>query len=392
MVDGVARRADARSRAATRGREDLGARQRRRSRGAARASSSPASAADGAAGRRSRRARRRRARRRTRLGGQAREPQQHGARHGRAGPISRTTPALARVGRTPSASSAFSSCAAAAGCRPSPRGRRRRTRVGARRRAARARARATALGAERRRAARHASSGSCGDLGQQRRVGARLGRCAAWRATSTGRPSSRRDEVGEEAQRRAVAPVQVVDREHQRPLGGEVDGQPVQAVERGERASPPAVAVRPGCAEDGARAARRRRRAAGSRVAGSDERRLEQLAHDAERELALELAPRARQHAQPPPRAAAPHSASSRVLPIPAGPSTRTSGPARAPPIEQGSSESSSRSRSSRSSARPGCDTALILWTGPLASGTTGIDEGAAVRSAVQHPLAENVT
>ena len=44
------------------------------------------------------------------------------------------------------------------------------------------------------------------------------------------------DQVGEPAQRRAVAPLHVVDGEHERPVGGEVDGQPVQPVQDGERA------------------------------------------------------------------------------------------------------------------------------------------------------------
>ena len=41
-------------------------------------------------------------------------------------------------------------------------------------------------------------------------------------------------EVGEEAQRRAVAPVEVVDDEQQGRVGGEVQRQPVEPVERGE--------------------------------------------------------------------------------------------------------------------------------------------------------------
>ena len=73
-----------------------------------------------------------------------------------------------------------------------------------------------------------------GDLADERRVGARL------RAPRGDREQDRQAlepprQVGEEAQRRAVAPVQVVDREHERPVAGEVEQQPVEAVQRRER-------------------------------------------------------------------------------------------------------------------------------------------------------------
>jgi hypothetical protein len=41
-------------------------------------------------------------------------------------------------------------------------------------------------------------------------------------------------EIGEEAKRAGIGPVCVVDGEQQRALGGEIDRQPVQAIERRE--------------------------------------------------------------------------------------------------------------------------------------------------------------
>ena len=76
--------------------------------------------------------------------------------------------------------------------------------------------------------------GVAGDLAEQRRVGRRL--AGAQRGgDERGDAVEPAGEVGEEAQRRAVAPVQVVDREQQRPLGGEVEREPEEPVQRGER-------------------------------------------------------------------------------------------------------------------------------------------------------------
>jgi hypothetical protein len=106
-----------------------------------------------------------------------------------------------------------------------------------------------------------------------------------------------REEVGEEAQRGRVGPVGIVDAEHDEPVGGEVRAQPVEAVQDRER-----------------RVGRRRRRLAVPQGAGQTEhasgqpRRalqqivalggrglmqhgLEELAHHAEGEVALELGP-----------------------------------------------------------------------------------------------------
>ena len=135
--------------------------------------------------------------------------------------------------------------------------------------------------------------GVCGrvvlDLSDQRGIGARV-RAPQRRADQRGHVLEPPDEVGEEAQRGAVAPVQVVHGQQERPVGRHVRCQPVETVQRREgriRGQPVALRVRG--LED--RACRRRR--AGQPALASlavRERRLEQLAHDAERKLALELA------------------------------------------------------------------------------------------------------
>ena len=131
-----------------------------------------------------------------------------------------------------------------------------------------------------------------GDLGEQRRVGARLAAAHGGRHEDRLALEAPR-QVGEEAQRGAVAPVQVVDGQHERLLGGQVERHPVEPVQRGERHV--AIGGRLRCAEDRGR----RRRRAGQRALGArpvGDHGLEQLPHDAERELALELRPAARQH------------------------------------------------------------------------------------------------
>ena len=90
-------------------------------------------------------------------------------------------------------------------------------------------------------------------------------------------------EEGQEAQRVLVHPVAVVDRHEQRRPVGEVDDQPVQAVERLEARVVAALALL---------AREQARRGAGGareRIGGSVQGRLEQLAHHAERERLLEL-------------------------------------------------------------------------------------------------------
>jgi hypothetical protein len=84
--------------------------------------------------------------------------------------------------------------------------------------------------------------------------------------------------------------VQVVDGEQQRALGGEVGGEPEQPVQRGERRDLLAAGVR--------RPEHRRRRRGGAGQRGRVGDALEQLAHDTEAELALQLAGTGGQHAQ----------------------------------------------------------------------------------------------
>ena len=90
-------------------------------------------------------------------------------------------------------------------------------------------------------------------------------------------------EEGEEAQRVPVDPVAVVDEHEERRLVGEVDDQPVEAVQRLEAR---VAAVLPRRARE---QSRRGTGGARERIGRRVERRLEQLAHHAERERLLEL-------------------------------------------------------------------------------------------------------
>jgi hypothetical protein len=67
------------------------------------------------------------------------------------------------------------------------------------------------------------------DLSEQCRVLARL-RVAEAGDKSQLEPLQARQEVGEPTKRRRVAPVEVVDREQQRPVGGGVGREPIEAV------------------------------------------------------------------------------------------------------------------------------------------------------------------
>ena len=104
--------------------------------------------------------------------------------------------------------------------------------------------------------------GIVGDLRQQRGVGRRVAGAHARRDEHrlALEPSH---EVGEEAQRRPVAPLQVVDLEQERALRGEVERQPVEAVQRGEGGVAPG---RHAVVRRGEHDARRRRRAPVSTV------------------------------------------------------------------------------------------------------------------------------
>ena len=123
-----------------------------------------------------------------------------------------------------------------------------------------------------------------GQLGQQRAGGLRgpLGRDDEHRQAIE--PLA---QIGQEAQRGVVAPLDVVDREHERLLGRGVGHEPVQGVQRGEGGL---VGVLDGGEDAGGRG----RGALQPRRLG----RLEELAHDAEREGALERARAGGEHPQ----------------------------------------------------------------------------------------------
>ena len=95
-------------------------------------------------------------------------------------------------------------------------------------------------------------------------------------------------EVGEEAQARLVRPLEVVDGEQQRPLGGQVGDEPVQPVQHGvaRLGLLRAGRHRPGQPDGG----RRERGRAVQQTGVARDRALEERAHDAEAEVALELA------------------------------------------------------------------------------------------------------
>jgi hypothetical protein len=107
-----------------------------------------------------------------------------------------------------------------------------------------------------------------------------------------------REQEAQIVERRRVGPVQVVDREQERPALGERRGQAVEAVEHGE-----AVPGAGGGAV--ARHAERTACGAGQIVAFGcgqrGQRRLEQLAHEREREVALQLGRTGGQDVQPRP-------------------------------------------------------------------------------------------
>src|SRR5262249_61714622 len=137
-------------------------------------------------------------------------------------------------------------------------------------------------------------------------------------------------QVGEEAERGPVAPVQVVDGEQERRVGGQVRGQPVQAVQRGEASVAGRVVSRGRCEDPGGRD----RRARGNTLTGPlvGKSRLVQLAHDPERKRLLELTPPRVQggksavgRAPPPPRGEA-------GLPHPPPPPPNHPQPPAAPP------------------------------------------------------------
>ena len=104
-------------------------------------------------------------------------------------------------------------------------------------------------------------------------------------------------QIGHEPQRRCIGPVRVVDEQRERRPAGEVGGQPVEAVQGGERPLRPERQVG-GLGQLDVEQRRGAARRAFEEVVVRDDG-LEQLAHDAEAEGALELGPARRQRRQP---------------------------------------------------------------------------------------------
>ena len=130
------------------------------------------------------------------------------------------------------------------------------------------------------------------------RVGAGLSRPGADRHCHR-QPFESAGEIGEEAQRRRVAPVDVVHGEQHGPLFGEVGGQPEETVERGLRGVLPGSEPTAGLAELEERRGETRR--AGEEpcplvIVGRGEACFEELADDAVREVSFELTPPGAQH------------------------------------------------------------------------------------------------
>jgi hypothetical protein len=141
-----------------------------------------------------------------------------------------------------------------------------------------------------------------GQFAEHRHVHRPLGR-AQGAGDEYGQPVEAPCQVGEEAQRSPVTPVQVVDDDRQRAVDGEVGREPVQAVERGERRVPVA-----GLDDDVEHLAGRGRRTDQSSLlrGGIHQRRLEELTHHAERERPLQRTAPGGQDAQTCGRAAPP--------------------------------------------------------------------------------------
>ena len=186
---------------------------------------------------------------------------------------------------------------AAAGCRPSRCDRRpRRRRRAARRSRSRTRSE-TAGGAERPRTHRDGQR-VARDLAQERRLPLEPGRSQAT-DHQDGQSLQPAPEVARNRSDGAIAPVQVVDGEQQRPVLAQVQRQPVETVQGRERRIGRRLAgrQRPAGLEDRARWCRRpgqRRRVACRQL------RLEELADDTEREVVLELSAPRGQHAEAP--------------------------------------------------------------------------------------------
>ena len=150
-----------------------------------------------------------------------------------------------------------------------------------------------------------------------------------------------RQEKRQEAERGGVGPVCVVDDEAQRRRGGEVRAQPVETVQDRERG----IDARRRKAVDERRA--RQSQQAGRRagiglkeiralvLVRLDEHRLEQLAHHAEGEVALELRSACREDAHPAVRGGAPRRAEQRRLADAGRPLDHDEGAAAAPRLRE---------------------------------------------------------
>ena len=160
-------------------------------------------------------------------------------------------------------------------------------------------------------------------------------------------------EVGEEAQAGRVDPVQVVDGDEHRPARREVHEQPVEAVAGGEGAVGPRVgAVASGVEQRRGEAGGPTEQLLALGSVEPAEQRLEELQRHAVGELALELPPLPHSTSRPASAASVRAVASSRVLPMPGGPSTTTSCPAPSwAASSTGRSAATSGSRSSSSSS-----------------------------------------
>jgi hypothetical protein len=144
------------------------------------------------------------------------------------------------------------------------------------------------LGAERRRAD-HRRQRVGDDLVDQARLFADLGRPEA-HDDREGEALHSREQVCEPAQGGEVGPVQVVDREQERPAGREVRRQPVEAVKGRQRGIRAGLGDELLGVEERLGQRRRAREQLGSLFARKRcEQRLEELPHDAEREGAFEL-------------------------------------------------------------------------------------------------------
>lgn len=157
-----------------------------------------------------------------------------------------------------------------------------------------------------------------GDLGDHLGVGSRLVRPDP-RDHDHGQHLEAPDQIGDEAKRRVIDPVEVVDRQQQRLLSRELERHPVATVQ-GREADRFGVLARGRDLEHGPRRLRRAFEGALAHLR-IGQRRLEQLAHDAVGELRLDRRSASGQHPDAIGLGVRRASPSRLVLPIPAGPS-----------------------------------------------------------------------